>query len=190
MASPSAEQLVRLLSDDARAVTPASFPADAQEAARPGLYAWWADEQARDLFGEVLGSALPPLIYLGQAGATRWPSGKRSSATLLSRIRGQHIGGNARSSTFRRTISSILLDALRLTPAGGGKFDKSSNDRVSAWIARHLAVAIAPYDDRDSLSQIESAVIAMIDPPLNLDHCPPSPVRQRLAELRSNIRRS
>jgi hypothetical protein len=190
MASPSAQQLVRLLSDGGRAVTPASFPADRKEAARPGLYAWWADEQARELLGEVLGTALPPLIYVGQAGATRWPSGKRSSATLLSRIGGQHIAGNARSSTLRRTISSVLLDALRLTPTGGGKLDKSSNDRVSAWIARHLSVAIAAYDDRDSLSDIESAVIAMIDPPLNLEHCPPSPVRQRLAELRSNIGRS
>jgi len=85
--SPSAEEMIALLTDPARAVEPVRFPHERDSAAGPGMYGWWGDNVAQAILGEAIGGTLPPLLYVGQAGATKWPSGKRSSATLESRIR-------------------------------------------------------------------------------------------------------
>lgn len=188
-ASAGAGAIVSTLSLASNAVGPRSFPRDRAEAARPGMYAWWADDEALTILGEEIGAKLPALIYVGQAGATRWPSGRRSSATLASRVGGQHIRGNARSSTFRLTVSSLLLRRFGLVPVAGGKLDPPSNARVSAWIADHLRVAIAPYDNRDTLGVVEAEVVTHLDPPLNLGHCLPSEARARLSELRRALPR-
>jgi hypothetical protein len=79
--SPAAAQVTDVLADRANAVEPARFPRDSSETARPGMYSWWADEVARSTLGEEIDAALPAMLYVGQAGATKWPSGKRSSAT-------------------------------------------------------------------------------------------------------------
>jgi hypothetical protein len=188
--SPAAEHIVAVLSQSENAVEPRRFPLDRGEAARPGMYAWWGDEEARAILGEEIGAELPPLLYVGQTGATRWPSGTRSSATLASRIGGQHIRGNARSSTFRLTISSLLLQRFNLVAVTGGKLDAPSNASVSAWIADHLRVAISPYDDRDSLGAMEAEAVTRLDPPLNLGHCLPSEARSRLTALRRLLPRT
>jgi hypothetical protein len=39
------------------------------------------------------------LIYAGLAGATRWPSGKRSTNTLWSRLQGCTSGGEPRGAS-------------------------------------------------------------------------------------------
>ncbi len=182
--STAAGDIVAALSEPTNAVGPRSFLQDRGAAARSGIYAWWGDEEALNNLGEELGTDLPALLYVGQAGATKWPSGRRSSATLASRVGGQHIRGNARSSTFRLTISALLLRRFRLVPVAGGKLDPPSNSTVSAWIADHLRVAIAPYDDRDALGAVETEVVRHLDPPLNLGHCLPSHARARLSELR------
>lgn len=184
------ETLVATLSDGSRAEAPATFPLDAQAAANAGLYSWWADDEARRVLAAGLDVAgLPPLLYAGQAGATKWPSGKRSNATLRSRIGQQHIRGNARSSTFRLTLSTILLVKLGLSPAAGGRLTPESNRVVSDWIAAHLRIAIVPFADRDRLGVVEAAVVRQLDPPLNLDHCTPSAIRARLTELRRALPR-
>lgn len=181
--------LVRELTDREKAIEPTRFPADPAEAKRPGMYSWWGDNEACAVLGEVVGMQLPHLLYVGQAGATRWPSGKKSAATLASRIGTQHIRGNARSSTFRLTISSLLIEPLSLVKASGGKLDPASNVRTSAWIADHLRILIAPFDDRDTLGSLEKEVVAHLNPPLNLDHCPPSEARARITQRRSAIGR-
>jgi hypothetical protein len=184
------EILVATLSDSSRAEAPATFPLDVRAAGNAGLYSWWGDDEARRVLSAGLEvDALPPLLYAGQAGATKWPSGKQSNATLRSRIGQQHIRGNARSSTFRLTLSTILLVELGLTPAPGGRLTPESNRVVSDWIAAHLLIAIAPFADRDRLGVVESAVVVRLDPPLNLDHCAPSAIRARLTELRRTLPR-
>jgi len=183
----AAEELAAALSDERRTEPPASFPADPSSASHAGLYSWWADDEARSLIAAQLGVPIPRLIYAGQAGATRWPSGTRSNATLASRIRGNHINGNASSSTFRLTISAILLDPLGLVVAKPGRLQRDDNRRVSDWIKEHLRVAIVPYHDRDSLGRIESEVLDLLDPPLNLDGRPPTDSRTLLSRLRRRI---
>ncbi len=187
--SSKAWALVRELTDREKAIEPTQFPADPAQAERPGMYSWWGDDEACAVLGEEIGMQLPHLLYVGQAGATRWPSGVKSAATLASRIGTQHIKGNARSSTFRHTISSLLAERLRLVPESGGKLDPASNARTSAWIADHLRIVIAPFDDRDVLGRLEKEVVAHLDPPLNLDHCPPSEARARITKRRVALSR-
>jgi hypothetical protein len=180
-------RLVAALANEDRTQSPAQFPIDRAEASDAGLYSWWADAHALSSLGRVLGEELQPLIYVGQAGATKWPSGKKSAATLGSRIGSQHIRGNARSSTFRLTISSLLRETQALE-VKGGRLEPASNSRISHWISEHLRVAIVAFPDRDTLGVIEEGVVAAIDPPLNLDHCAPSPVRAQLRTLRAVMR--
>ena len=186
----TADQLVDVLTDVGRAEPPAEFPLDPQVGSRPGLYSWWADEPARALIEQQLGlPPMPPLVYAGQAGATRWPSRTRSTATLASRIRGNHINGNASSSTLRLTLSALLLRPLDLTVLKPGRLAPDGRTAVSNWIKNHLRVAIAPYDDRDSLEQVEDAVLRVLDPPLNLRGMSATGSRTRLTVLRRRVAR-
>jgi len=186
--SPEAQALVRQLTDREQAIEPKRFPVDRAQAARAGMYSWWGDDEACAVLGEEIGTKLPSLLYVGQTGATT-RSGRRSAATLASRIGENHIRGNAQSSTFRLTISTLLLRRLSLVPARGGRLDRTSNARMSEWIADHLRIAIAPFDNRDTLMDRETEVIVHLDPPLNLDGCPLSKARSRITERRRALPR-
>ena len=179
-------RLVAALSDSTRAQAPSKFPINRQAAASPGLYSWWADARARKQLGQVLNLSMPRLIYVGQTGATQRRRKIRSRSTLERRIRA-HLDGDASNSTFRLTLSAILREPLNLRVAEPGLLDSDSNRRVSVWIRDHLRVAIAPYDDRDSLEPVEEAVLTALDPPLNLEGMAFTPHRQRLKELRRRI---
>ena len=173
-----AARLAALLSDPAQAVTPAELlargPAGLQA---PGLYSWHVDPDGAASLSRGLGLPLPPgLIYAGQAGATRWPSGKRSASTVWTRITDMHLAGSAEFSTFRRTLAAVLRPVLNMT---------SENDpQLSAWINTHLRVLAVPVSDAGQLGTIETAVLDLLDPPLNLAGRPSSPIRQRLTTLR------
>jgi hypothetical protein len=182
------DRLVRALTDEVHADAPGEFPSNREIASQPGLYAWFGDAEARALLGAPLGAELAALLYCGQAGATKWPSGKKSLATLGSRIGSQHIRGNARSSTFRLTLSTVLLAPLGLQ-AAGSRLTAESNGQLSSWIRDHLRVAIVAFPDRDTLAEVERAVVARLDPPLNLDHCVPTGVRAQLTTLRRSLPR-
>ncbi len=76
-------EAVAVLGDPERAVpVPELLSSDRAALDRPGLYSWWVDESgARDL-SAGLGLPVPAgLVYAGQAGATRWPSGQPSTNT-------------------------------------------------------------------------------------------------------------
>ena len=180
-------RIAALLSDPARSEHPSAFPADSVAAGNAGLYSWWADEEAQELFLRAGRIPVGQFLYVGQAGATRWPSGSKSTATLKSRIRSNHIRGNLSSSTFRRTISALLRQPLNLRLAEPGKLVREDNRRVTTWIEDHLRIAIVPSEDRDSLESVEQAVLDTLDPPFNLDSRPPTDLRRRLTELRRAI---
>jgi hypothetical protein len=80
--------LVGRLSDRAQALSPADLIARGPGGLRvPGLYSWWADEGGAADLSRGLGLPVAAgLIYAGQAGATKWPSGTRSAGTLWDRI--------------------------------------------------------------------------------------------------------
>lgn len=163
---------------EADAVPPADFVArgaDGLEA--PGLYSWWVDDAGAAELSAGLGHPVGPgLIYAGLAGATRWPSGTPSEQTLWSRIKGNHLGGRHQGSTFRLTLGSVLAAAR-----GCSAIDETA---LTEWMHQHLRVIAVPYDDADTLGRLEDDVLTQLEPPLNLQGIPATPLRARLTELR------
>ena len=128
-------------------------------------------------------------IYAGQAGATRWPSGAPTSNTLGKRIGQMHLGGKVRMSTFRWTLAAILFERLDVQVRASMVIAPASEEALSEWMGRHLSVAVHAHDDRGSLEGLEQQLLELFDPPLNLRHMQPTPLRQRLTELRRRISR-
>lgn len=179
--------MARRLADRDHAVAAASLGAMAPPPDQPGLYAWWADERARATLAGVLGEPVAALIYAGQAGASSPRAARPSRATLRSRIRSNHLGGNISSSTFRRTLCALLREPLELEIAAGARLERVSNARLSAWIAGHLSVGWLVVSDRPRLRELEEAMLAVLDPPLNLQGMAPTPARRRLRALRAGL---
>lgn len=174
------DRLVVALRDQSAALAPADLRALAGSAlAHPGLYSWWSDGVgAADLTRGFGHHVEPGLIYAGQAGATRWPSGKPSVNTLRGRLVGMHLGGRANLSTFRLTLAAIL------SAQWDGYLDEG---RLTAWMEEHLAVIPVPVADADTLGVVEEAVLARLDPPLNLQHMSRTPLRRELSKLRKAL---
>lgn len=130
-----------------------------------GVYAWWVD---RGAMAEVHGSKHPTevaldLLYIGIA-----PKGDRSSATLRSRVVGNHMRGNIAASTFRLTLAALLRDELALAPisrAGKLLLPTDQNLRLSQWQQLHLRLT---WHQTATPWLLESALIAHLAPPLNL----------------------
>jgi hypothetical protein len=64
---------------------------------------------------------------------------------------------------------------------------EDSRQRLSSCIGEHLRVTAVPVPDPGALAPIEDRVLAVLDPPLNLDGRPRTPLRQRLSELRAQL---
>ena len=147
--------------------------------ATPGMYSWWVDALGAEELTTGLGHAIPPgLIYAGQAGATRWPSGRRSTNTLWGRLADMHLGARAEFSTFRLTLAAILQ------PHAGGAVDEVT---LTDWMTAHLRVVAVPMPSGDPIDEIETEVLARLDPPLNLAKRPSTPLRRALSERRKQI---
>ena len=203
--TPPAEQVIRLPQweerdawtalDDLDAsptlVAASEWPAGAEGLDGPGLFAFWVDEAgAVDL---AKGLDLPfeaGRIYIGQAGATRWPSGRANKDTLGDRIARTHLTGKVRSSAVRLTLAGILFAQLELVVQASALLQASAEQQLSDWMSAHLSVAVHPHDDRDTLAGLEQAVVQRLDPPLNIeDHLPATSVRQSVIALRRRISR-
>jgi len=91
------------------------------------------------------------LIYTGQAGATRWPSGRKSASTLWTRITGMDLGGAAEFSTFRRTLAAILGPVLAMA--------SEDDPKLATWMHARLRVITVPVPDADDLGHIETSVL-------------------------------
>lgn len=172
------QRMVEALRDDFTALTPSAFLATGGAGLKvPGLYSWWVDHEGASTLSRGLELELAPgLIYAGLAGATHWPSGKRSTNTLWLRIQSMHLGRKAQFSTFRLTLGSVLACA-----ATSNRIDEEA---LSAWMHAHLRVVTAPYLDADALGVVETEMLQAIDPPLNLRGMPASNIRRRVTHLR------
>lgn len=150
----------------------------------PGLYAWFIDRQGAADLSSGLGQSLSAgLIYAGQTGAGT------SGATLRSRLLGNHLGGNTYGSTFRLTLASILRGRLGLRPAGGRRMERADEPVLTAWMLDHLSLAAFAVPDPATVDALETSVLGILDPPLNLAKLSATPVRQALSALRRDFGR-
>jgi hypothetical protein len=178
--------------DASPALLPASeWPAGAEGLDRPGLFGFWVDEAGAAQLARGLDVPFEAgRIYVGQAGATRWPSGRVSPDTLGARVGRIHLAGKVRSSALRLTLASVLLDQLDLTVQAAMLLHASSEQALSDWMRAHLLVALHPHDDRDSLAGLEQAVVQRLDPPLNIEaYLPATSARQSAIALQKRISR-
>lgn len=154
----------------------------------PGLYSWWVDQVGAVELSEALETRVSPgRLYVGQAGATSWPSGKKRAATLRSRISLMHLGSSIAFSTLRLSLAACLRSILGLEVVGAKKISPASEAALTQWMEQHLELATFAYDDADALNALEQEVLAALDPPFNLRHLPATEVRRRLRRLRRSI---
>ncbi len=178
--------------DTSPALVPASaWPAGAEGLDRPGLFGFWVDEAGAADLARGLDEPLEAgRIWVGQAGATRWPSGRVNGDTLGERIARTHLQGRVRSSTVRLTLASILFVQLELVVQASALLQASAEQDLSDWMSTHLSIAVHPHDDRDSLAGLEQGVVQRLDPPLNIDdYLPATSVRQSAIALRRRVSR-
>lgn len=178
-----AGKLVESLLRESEALSPLEFLATRSTGLKvPGLYSWWVDDAGASDLTSGLGYLIRPgLIYAGLAGATHWPSGKRSTNTLWLRIATMHLGKKIQFSTFRLTLGAILANEV-----GRNEVDEEG---LSIWMEAHLRVVAVPFEDADSLGEVETKVLEKLDPPLNLMGMPITEIRTRLKELRRVVAR-
>ncbi len=170
------DELVEVLGDRTCAVSASSFDASSPEASNCGVYAWWADETANRLIAAQLGSAdAASPIYVGKAG------GGPSSRTLKSRVR-THLNGTIRNSTFRWSLTAILVTTPEFAAARSDPCEILRSRRLSSWMREHLEVAIIPVGRPEFVNRVEDEAITRYQPPLNGTR------RGRLSELRRRLR--
>lgn len=169
-------------------VSARAWPGGLRGLENPGLYSWWVDEAgAQNLSSSIALPVVAGRIYAGQTGATAWPSGRLRATTLRGRIGENHLRGNIGGSTFRWTLAAALRVPLSLDIVGRRQLDRDSEQRLSAWMREHPEVAVHAFPERDPLAHLEDCVLARLDPPLNLDGMPETPLLQRLSRLRKAL---
>ena len=157
---------------------------------RPGLYAWWVNEAGAADLSRGLGLTVETgRISAGQAGATKWPSGKTGTDTLGTRIGEVHLGGKIRMSAFRWSLAAALFDQLDVQVQAAMLITPSSERALTEWMRERLSIAVHAHDDRDTLGGLEHAMLLQLDPPFELGDLPSTPLRERLTELRRRISR-
>ena len=130
----------------------------------------------------------------GTVGAKRRrsidPAPPGASATLRSRVIGNHLSGNTGSSTFRFTLASLLLKGKGLHPrrtASKVVLPTEENAELSAWQKDHLYLTWCVVEKPWTL---EGEVIAEMQPPLNLSANYGHAFHQTLTEARRAFRQA
>lgn len=184
-----ADDVITLLTDPTRRVRASSWPGGLSIDGA-GLYTWWTDAGgAADLSAGLGERIYTGLIYAGQTGGTT-VGGVVRVATLRSRIGGNHIRGRIRGSTFRFTLGAALMMPLGLAADGPKRLTAASEATLSAWMREHLSVCTVMVQDRESVMGIEDLVLARLDPPLNLEGLPATPLRGQITRLRGELGRA
>ncbi|HYT80043.1 MAG TPA: hypothetical protein VEQ37_12465 [Actinomycetota bacterium] len=156
-----------------------------------GFYAWWITEQA---LSDLPGPSHPTapglrLLYVGIA-----PRNAASSSTIRSRVKGNHLGGNTGSSTFRFALASLLRSELdlhpypRVTPRSTNYLlPPGENARLTGWQRQHLRLT---WCERAQPWEIEAAVIHRMQPPLNVAANREHPFSSMIRLARKDFRRA
>lgn len=145
-----------------------------------GLYSWWG---AAGCLPGIAGPANAEsdeleLLYVGIA------------SDLRKRLVGNHLAPRSGSSTFRRSLAGLLM-------ANEGWTTRRTSTRVvlvveseaalTAWMEVHLFVGFVEHPEPET---VESDVIALLQPPLNLAKNTQHPLRPVMMRARAAWHRS
>jgi len=107
--------------------------------------------------------------------------------------RSPFVAAGKRISTPWRTLGAILKERLGLIAVAGNgdqavqhyQFDASGEERLRAWICRHLLYSAYPIRSggKDARAELKKRLIAAQEPPLNLQHWD-NPQGPKIAALR------
>lgn len=161
--------------------------------ATAGLYAVWADGEAWAALGLRSGSDPQPL-YVGKS-----ESSLRGREVNTHFDAGKGMTSKTGSSTVRRSFAALLAPSLGLRaiprnvakPGYYSNYSLRAEDdlRLTQWMHAHLQLSTGSYDASvaEPLGDIESLVIASLDPPLNIDKAPST--RSQLKAARAALAR-
>ena len=179
-ASPSATEVIATLTS--APPRPASTLVRADLPAASGLYAWWLppdvlpalqrdEAEARSVRKDML------LLYVG------------ISSDLRQRLWQNHINGNTRGSTLRRTLASLVGPSDLVTTGASSSemllWTAESEMALTRWIRAHLSLTWAVHPMPKA---VEADVIARMKPPCNLDHNSGHPNYASLSAARTTWR--
>lgn len=153
--------------------------------AQPGFYAWWIE---RGIIAGVPHHPHPTRSRLGLLYVGISPTRATSHGLIRSRVIDQHVRGNTSSSTFRFVLASLLLNELKLRPRVTAKkvvLDAGDNLRLRLWQLEHLEIT---WCARERPWEIEDAVIALTQPPLNSAGNRAHPFYAQVARARAAFR--
>lgn len=153
---------------------------------RPGLYAWWG---APGLIAGIEGPDNPhepwlQLLYLGIA-----PRDSHSASNLRQRVLRKHARGGTGGSTLRRAVAALIGDTEGYQTRHTSRTVLVPEDevRLSAWIRDNLRVTWAEHP---APWTIESALVAVLQPPLNQAENTGHPLHSLVKEARARWRAS
>jgi hypothetical protein len=131
---------------------------------------------------------------LVREGATLLYEGETGKKTLWDKLKSQHFGGNAESSTLRQTLGCLLeheLGTVLMLKLGSGKPSKTFMEKeavLTCWMADNARVAWVktpkPEVVEDRLLEVQGRCL-----PLNIKRNPNNPFHARLKELRQRAMR-
>lgn len=108
----------------------------------PGLYAWWVEPSVLAPLAGTPHPADPDLCALDVGTATM----------LRNRITRQHLYRSG-VSALRRVLAGLLLEDLSLTPTWAADviLPRADEERLTAWMRRHLLLTWCAHDDREDV---------------------------------------
>lgn len=146
--------------------------------AGPGVYAWFFDDIDADWNRQCVTREGRKLLYVGVS------TGSERKQGLRGRIMQNHVRGNAAGSTLRQSLGAILGIALCLVD--GSKTFGDAEARLTEWILEHGRVCWVETNDPRAL---EHHLLDTITLPLNIQHNPRNPFREKLSAMRRPAKR-
>lgn len=184
--SLDAEAVAAALRGDPISLISALEPEDAGGLpAAPGFYAWWIE---RGTIAGVPHQPHPVHVELGLLYVGISPKRLGSGGLIRSRVIDHHVKGNTSSSTFRFVLAALLLGELALQPRATLKkvvLEHDDNERLRQWQFNHLSLT---WCQRERPWEIEDAVIALMQPPLNSAANQAHPFYPRVSSARAAFR--
>jgi len=152
----------------------------------PGIYAFFSKAtNSTKIFPFKWGE----LIYIGKTESSQK---KRDAQTHFK-------SGKTGSSTVRRSIGAILMHKLNLKSVprnqsdlkngrtSAYKFDESSEERLTDWMQKHIAMTFFEFQgSKSELNSLETEIIRTLAPPLNIQKNTGNPFITDLKKLRKN----